>query len=146
MPISKTRVAFASLAIAAGVTYAAIHGRQVEPVPSAAGPENADAVRKSIAKAFSDFPHQFDLPKAALQLGNARLEGFAVCSNADEASAAQYVEVAQMIDQAQVHTGAFQKLVNGVMDASQGMSDCDFRVLSVIARVTAAPGPKRTNQ
>jgi hypothetical protein len=59
-------------------------------------------------------------------LANSRLDGFAVCTQKDEATAAQYVEVAAMIDKAKKHAAEFMKIVDGVMDSEAGMSDCDY--------------------
>lgn len=103
---------------------------------SAAPLQDADQVKASIVEQFRDHPEAFTVAAAAARLADARVDGFAVCVATVEATAEQYVSVASYIDQARKHAGAFKSVVDHVMDQPQGMSDCDFRVISAIARLT----------
>jgi hypothetical protein len=84
-----------------------------------------DTVKRAITQQFETSPASFT-QAAAARLANSRLDGFAVCTQKDEATAAQYVEVAAMIDKAKKHAAEFMKIVDGVMDSEAGMSDCDY--------------------
>ncbi|MGE8065182.1 hypothetical protein [Pseudomonas sp. NPDC089569] len=135
--IKKVAIGAFALAVVAGIAFAATakistpgSGSQVVVI------EDADTVKHSIAEQFSTAPGEFVLSSASRRLAQARLDGFAVCTQVDEATSAQYVEVAAMIDKATIHAPEFMKIVNLVMDSDAGMNDCDYRVISLIARVT----------
>lgn len=105
-------------------------------VEAAVAPQlDAEQVKDAIAASFAAEPSGFSVLSAAVQLASARLDGFAVCTPEAEATAQQYIEVAAFLDKARTYKAAFQKAVDAVMDKPSGMSDCDFRVLTVIARV-----------
>lgn len=125
------------IALAVGAAYKV--NAQVPPAPLPVAPqiEDADAVKTSIAQGFATAPGQFDLKIASARLAKARLDGFAVCTQAAEATSQQYVAVAGMLDAAQRNAPLFLKAVDGVMDSKQGMSDCDYRVITIIGKVSS---------
>ncbi len=120
--------------IGVGLVWSLPSSSEVEA--STAKVQDADQVKKSIAAQFQSHPEEFSVSEASTQLGLARMEGYAVCVATVEATAEQYIAVASYIDDAKSHVAAFKKAVDLVMDQPQGMSDCDFRVISTIARVT----------
>lgn len=120
--------------IGVGLVWSLPSSSEVEA--STAKVQDADQVKKSIATQFQSHPEEFSVSEASTQLGLARMEGYAVCVATVEATAEQYIAVASYIDDAKSHVAAFKKAVDLVMDQPQGMSDCDFRVISTIARVT----------
>lgn len=125
------------LVVAAGLAFAASGKLSSQGSdPQAIVVEDADTVKRSIVEMFSTSPGTFVLQTASRRLADARLDGFAVCTRIDEATAAQYIEVAAMIDKAVIHGPEFMKIVDHVMDSDAGMNDCDYRVISMIARVT----------
>jgi hypothetical protein len=135
--IKKVGIAAFALALVASIAFAATAKLSTQGAGSeAVVTEDADTVKHSIAEQFSAAPAEFVLSESSRRLALARLDGFAVCTQVDEAAAAQYVEVAAMIDKATLHAPEFRKLVEQVMDSDAGMNDCDFRVISLIARVT----------
>lgn len=103
-------------------------------VAVAAQVEDADSVRSAITAMFATAPSTFNLPAASSRLARSRLEGYAVCTPSTEATAAQYIEVAELLDKVSKHAGDFQRVVDGVMGSTTGMSDCDFRVINAIAK------------
>lgn len=103
-------------------------------VAIAAQVEDADAVKSSITEMFATAPSTFNLPAASLRLAQSRLEGYAVCTPSTEATAVQYVEVAELLDKVKKHVGDFHRVVDGVMASNTGMTDCDFRVITAIAK------------
>lgn len=127
------------LVIALAVSVAYKVNAQVPPPLLAVAPqiEDADTVKTSIAQGFATAPGQFDLKIASARLAKARLDGFPVCTQAAEATSQQYVAVAGMLDAAQRNAPLFLKAVDGVMDSKQGMSDCDYRVISIIGKVSS---------
>ena len=126
-------VAALSASIGTGLLWSRPSASVVEaPV----APLDADQVKKSIAVQFQSRPEAFSVSAASTQLGQAKMEGFAVCAPTVEATAEQYVSVASYIDEARSNVAAFKKAVDQVMDQPQGMSDCDFRVISAISRTT----------
>lgn len=138
---SKAAIILSALAVTAGIVYASMgrapaDGNALAPIQGGAAAD-ADAVKRKIVRSFLDLSDQFELPPMSVELSNARLGGYAVCSSSDEATAAQYIEVAEMLDRAREHRGAFSAAVDKVMDKPTGMSDCDFRVLEAISRASA---------
>jgi hypothetical protein len=133
--MKKIVLTVAAMAMAAAA-YAALQRPDDVPVPAPATAqvEDADTVRASIGKAFTADPKSFDLPAAATRLGKARLEGYAVCTQSAEATAAQYIEVSQMLDAVVNNIPEFQRAVDGVMDSKNGMSDCDYRVIVTMTK------------
>ena len=127
-------VAALCASIGVGLVWSLPSSSEVEA--STAKVQDADQVKKSIATQFQSHPEEFSVSEASTQLGLARMEGYAVCVATVEATAEQYIAVASYIDDAKSHVAAFKKAVDQVMDQPQGMSDCDFRVISTIARVT----------
>ena len=136
--IKKTSLVVAVMAMAAVGAYAALQRSEPMQAPAVAQAEDPNAVKVSIGQTFATTPDVFDLPAASNRLAKARLDGYAVCTQSDEATAAQYVDVSVMLDKAVKHVALFQRAVNGVMDSKSGMTDCDFRVISVIAQVSAS--------
>jgi hypothetical protein len=135
--IKKVAVGAFALAVVASIAFAATATLSTPGAGSEAGViEDADTVKHSIAEQFSAAPGEFVLSAASRRLALARLDGFAVCTQVDEAAATQYVEVAAMIDKATLHAPEFRKIVDHVMDSDAGMNDCDYRVISLISRVT----------
>ncbi|MHC5195184.1 hypothetical protein [Pseudomonas laurylsulfatiphila] len=135
--IKKVAIGAFALAVVASLAFAAtakLSTQEAGALPVVI--EDADAVKHSIAEQFSAAPGEFVLSAASHRLALARLDGFAVCTQVDEATAAQYVEVAAMIDKATIHGPEFMKIVDHVMDSDAGMNDCDYRVISLIARLT----------
>lgn len=122
--------------IGVGLVWSLPSSSEVEASTATAKVQDADQVKKSIATQFQSHPEEFSVSEASTQLGLARMEGYAVCVATVEATAEQYIAVASYIDDAKSHVAAFKKAVDLVMDQPQGMSDCDFRVISTIARVT----------
>lgn len=138
---TKAAIIFGMLAITAGIVYASMSGLPAEvsahsPIQDGS-PDDADAVKSRIVRSFLNLANKFDLPAHSAELSHARLGGYAVCSSSDEATAAQYIEVAEMLDRARQHQGAFSAAVDKVMNKPTGMSDCDFRVLEAVSRVSA---------
>lgn len=135
MQISMKKIVLTVAAMAmAAAAYAALQRPDDVQVPAAAQVEDADTVRASIGKTFNSDPKSFDLPAAATRLGKARLEGYAVCTQSAEATAAQYIEVSQMLDAVVNNVPEFQRAVDGVMDSTSGMSDCDYRVIVAMTK------------
>lgn len=134
--LKKLALGAIALVVVAGITFAA-SGKLPVPGAGTAPPvaEDVDTVKRAITQQFETSPASFTQAAAARRLANSRLDGFAVCTQKDEATAAQYVEVAAMIDKAKKHAAEFMKIVDGVMDSEAGMSDCDYRVISLISRV-----------
>ncbi len=120
------------VSIGAGLVWSLPSSSDVES--STAKAQNADQVKKSIAAHFQSHPGEFSVSEASTQLGLARMEGYAVCVATVEATAEQYISVASYIDDVKSHVAEFRKAVDQVMDQPQGMSDCDFRVISTIAQ------------
>jgi hypothetical protein len=134
--IKKMALTAVALIVVAGIALAA--SGKLPTAGSSTAPvviEDVDTVKRSIAEQFEASPSTFVQATAVRRLANARLDGFAVCTLTDEATAAQYVEVAAMIDKATKHTAEFMKVVDGVMGSVLGMSDCDYRVISLLSRV-----------
>lgn len=136
MQISLKKIVLTVAAMAmAAAAYAALQRPEDVEAHATAQVEDADTVRAAIGKAFATDPRSFDLPSASTRLGKARLEGYAVCTQSAEATAAQYIEVSQMLDAVVNNVPEFQRTVYGVMDSKSGMSDCDFRVIVAITKV-----------
>lgn len=135
MQISMKKIVLVVAAMAmAAVAYAALQRPDDVQASATAQVEDADTVRAAIGKAFTADPKSFDLPAASTRLGNARLEGYAVCTQSAEATAAQYIEVSQMLDAVVNNVQEFQRAVDGVMESRTGMSDCDFRVIVAMTK------------
>jgi hypothetical protein len=132
--LKKTTLALAALALAVGA-YAALKPANSPQSMSVRQVEDADTVKAAIVNGFASAPDAFNLPAASRRLAYSRLDGYAVCTSSVEATAAQYIEVSELLDKAVKHVAQFQRAVNGVMDSKIGMTDCDFRVISAIGRV-----------
>lgn len=132
----KTTLLVALMALVAAGAFAALQRPEGQPRLAADQVEDADAVKVLITQAFETAPGIFNLPVSSTRLAKAKLDGYSVCTQFAEATAEQYIEVAQMLDKALRHVAEFQRAVNGVMDSKAGMSDCDFRVITSIAKVT----------
>jgi hypothetical protein len=125
------------LVVAASLAFAASGKLSSQGTnPQAIAVEDADTVKRSIVEMFTTSPGTFVLQTASRRLAEARLDGFAVCTRIDEATAAQYIEVAGLLDKAATHAPEFMQIVDLAMDSDAGMNDCDYRVISLIARVT----------
>ncbi|MCU9528500.1 hypothetical protein [Pseudomonas mosselii] len=131
----KTTLALAALALVAVGAYATLKPADSPKSLAVRQVEEADMVKAAIVSGFASAPDAFNLPAASRRLANSRLEGYAVCTSSVEATAAQYIEVSELLDKAVKHVAQFQRAVNGVMDSKIGMTDCDFRVISAIGRV-----------
>ena len=131
--MKKIVLTVAAMAMAAAA-YAALQRPDDVQALATAQVEDSDTVRLAIGKAFSADPKSFDLPAASTRLGKARLEGYAVCTQSAEATAAQYIEVSQMLDAVANNVQDFQRVIDGVMESKSGMSDCDFRVIVAMAQ------------
>lgn len=135
MQISMKKIVLTLAAMAmAAAAFAALQRPADVQAPATAQVEDADTARAAIGKAFAADPKSFNLPAASTRLGNARLEGYAVCTQSTEATAAQYIEVSQILDAVVNNVPEFQHAVDGVMDSKAGMSDCDFRVIVAMAK------------
>ncbi|MBF6042875.1 hypothetical protein HBO10_24365 [Pseudomonas sp. WS 5503] len=131
--MKKIVLTVAAMAMAAAA-YAALQRPDDVQALATAQVEDSDTVRLAIGKAFIADPKSFDLPAASTRLGKARLEGYAVCTQSAEATAAQYIEVSQMLDAVANNVQDFQRVIDGVMESKSGMSDCDFRVIVAMAQ------------
>ncbi|WP_284184494.1 hypothetical protein [Pseudomonas rhodesiae] len=131
--MKKIVLTVAAMAMAAAA-YAALQRPDDVQALATAQVEDTDTVRLAIGKAFIADPKSFDLPAASTRLGKARLEGYAVCTQSAEATAAQYIEVSQMLDAVANNVQDFQRVIDGVMESKSGMSDCDFRVIVAMAQ------------
>ncbi|MBJ2203352.1 hypothetical protein P5706_35510 [Pseudomonas sp. ChxA] len=131
--MKKIVLTVAAMAMAAAA-YAALQRPDDVQALATAQVEDSDTVRLAIGKAFIADPKSFDLPAASTRLGKARLEGYAVCTQSAEATAAQYIEVSQMLDSVANNVQDFQRVIDGVMESKSGMSDCDFRVIVAMAQ------------
>nr|WP_193069051.1 hypothetical protein [Pseudomonas fluorescens] len=131
--MKKIVLTVAAMAMAAAA-YAALQRPDDVQALATAQVEDSDTVRLAIGKAFTADPKSFDLPAASTRLGKARLEGYAVCTQSAEATAAQYIEVSQMLDAVANNVQDFQRVIDGVMESKSGMSDCDFRVIVAMAQ------------
>lgn len=121
--------------LSAAFVAAAVGAAAVLQTNQASTPD-ADQVREEIATRFLREPLVFSIRAASAELAAARLDGFAVCTQASEATSAQYVEVAGFLDKP--HEGfAFKQAVDAVMTDPSGMSDCDFRVLTIISNAAS---------
>ncbi|CEK42681.1 hypothetical protein PQBR44_0158 (plasmid) [Pseudomonas putida UWC1] len=135
MQISMKKIVLTVAAMAmAAAAYAALQRPDDVQALATAQVEDSDTVRLAIGKAFTADPKSFDLPAASTRLGKARLEGYAVCTQSAEATAAQYIEVSQMLDAVANNVQDFQRVIDGVMESKSGMSDCDFRVIVAMAQ------------
>lgn len=135
MQISMKKIVLTVAAMAmAAAAYAALQRPDDVQALATAQVEDTDTVRLAIGKAFIADPKSFDLPAASTRLGKARLEGYAVCTQSAEATAAQYIEVSQMLDAVANNVQDFQRVIDGVMESKSGMSDCDFRVIVAMAQ------------
>ncbi len=135
MQISMKKIVLTVAAMAmAAAAYAALQRPDDVQALATAQVEDSDTVRLAIGKAFIADPKSFDLPAASTRLGKARLEGYAVCTQSAEATAAQYIEVSQMLDAVANNVQDFQRVIDGVMESKSGMSDCDFRVIVAMAQ------------
>lgn len=135
MQISMKKIVLTVAAMAmAAAAYAALQRPDDVQALATAQVEDSDTVRLEIGKAFIADPKSFDLPAASTRLGKARLEGYAVCTQSAEATAAQYIEVSQMLDAVANNVQDFQRVIDGVMESKSGMSDCDFRVIVAMAQ------------
>lgn len=135
MQISMKKIVLTVAAMAmAAAAYAALQRPDDVQALATAQVEGSDTVRLAIGKAFIADPKSFDLPAASTRLGKARLEGYAVCTQSAEATAAQYIEVSQMLDAVANNVQDFQRVIDGVMESKSGMSDCDFRVIVAMAQ------------
>ncbi len=135
MQISMKKIVLTVAAMAmAAAAYAALQRPDDVQALATAQVEDSDTVRLAIGKAFIADPKSFDLPAASTRLGKARLEGYAVCTQSAEATAAQYIEVSQMLDSVANNVQDFQRVIDGVMESKSGMSDCDFRVIVAMAQ------------
>lgn len=135
MQISMKKIVLTVAAMAmAAAAYAALQRPDDVQALATAQVEDSDTVRLAIGKAFIADPKSFDLPAASTRLGKARLEGYAVCTQSAEATAAQYIDVSQMLDAVANNVQDFQRVIDGVMESKSGMSDCDFRVIVAMAQ------------
>lgn len=94
---------------------------------------DADVTRASIGESFLSSPSAFSVEAAAAELAAARLDEFAVCTQGSEATSAQYVEVAGLLNKPRDEARWFRRAVDAVMTKPTGMTDCDFRVLMIIS-------------
>ncbi|WP_439126066.1 MAG: hypothetical protein ACNJA3_29635 (plasmid) [Pseudomonas rhizophila] len=125
----KKIVLTAAAMVMAAAAYSALQRPDDVPATATVQVEDADTVRAAIGNSFAADPKSFDLPAASTRLGKARLEGYAVCTQTAEATAAQYIEVSQMLDAVVNNVQDFQRAIDGVMESTTGMSDCDYRVI-----------------
>lgn len=133
----KTTLIVAVMALAAAGAFAALQRPIASSTAGIGLIEDADTVKADIAHAFAEGPGVFNLPASSNRLAKSRLDGFAVCTQSVEATAEQYVEVSQMLDKATKFVPELQRAVDGVMDSKAGMTDCDFRVITAISKVSA---------
>lgn len=91
---------------------------------------SSDDVKYRIVAEFKADPMRFPIDAASRSLAESRLEGeFAVCTEAAEATGAQYIELSGLVDKFGKDIPGLQLALNQALRDANGVSDCDYRVL-----------------
>lgn len=136
----KRLILIVSFAASIAATIGAIQYSHTTPgaMPAITSTESSDEIVKaSIQEDFLKAPAKFDLTTAAKRLSDVTIEeGYHICSPKDEITADQYIDISRMLDTQRSHAVEFKKAVDLALSAPDGVSDCTFRVLTLIDRAT----------